>query len=213
MRELQTLKEQNKLALWEHVNACWGSGRTVKDWCKESSIGEHTYWWLRKPAGSLGPAGVSGLEVVWCLPSKFLLSLLNNYLIAFYYPVFWRIPKNLQKVLLQFFSLGLGFWARNTYGIVGFLSLPFCIIWNCMVFLFFRFVPAYKLFLCLVKLWPFQALTAVATISLIFIFHWYITPRTYCKRIFFFVDSDLYNLLWHLICGSAQYVENRTYER
>ena len=35
-RELRTLNEQNKLALWaERVKACRSSGRTVKDWCKE----------------------------------------------------------------------------------------------------------------------------------------------------------------------------------
>ena len=33
MRELQSLNEQNKLALCgERVNACRSSGRTVKDW-------------------------------------------------------------------------------------------------------------------------------------------------------------------------------------
>ena len=44
-RELQTLNEQNKLALWaKQVNACRSSGRTVKDWCKESGISEQTYF-------------------------------------------------------------------------------------------------------------------------------------------------------------------------
>ena len=44
-RELQTLNEHNKLALWaERVNACRSSGRTVKDWCKESDICEQTYY-------------------------------------------------------------------------------------------------------------------------------------------------------------------------
>lgn len=48
-RELQTLNEQKKLALWaERVNACRSSGRTVKDWCKESGIGEQTYYRWQK---------------------------------------------------------------------------------------------------------------------------------------------------------------------
>ena len=48
-RELQTLNEQNKLALWaERVNACRSSGRTVKDWCKESGICEQTYYRWQK---------------------------------------------------------------------------------------------------------------------------------------------------------------------
>ena len=54
-RELQTLNEQNKLALWaERVNACRSSGRTVKDWCKESGICEQTYyrWQKRLESGS-----------------------------------------------------------------------------------------------------------------------------------------------------------------
>ena len=48
-RELQTLNEHNKLALWaERVNACRSSGRTVKDWCKESGISEQTYYRWQK---------------------------------------------------------------------------------------------------------------------------------------------------------------------
>lgn len=48
-KELQTLNEQNKLALWaERVNACRSSGRAVKDWCKESGISEQTYYRWQK---------------------------------------------------------------------------------------------------------------------------------------------------------------------
>ena len=48
-RGLQTLNEQNKLALWaERVQACRSSGRTVKDWCKESGISEQTYYRWQK---------------------------------------------------------------------------------------------------------------------------------------------------------------------
>ena len=48
-RELQTLNEQNKVALWaERVNVCRSSGRTVKDWCKESGISEQTYYRWQK---------------------------------------------------------------------------------------------------------------------------------------------------------------------
>ena len=48
-RELQTLNEQDKLALWaERVQACRSSGRTVKDWCKERGVCEQTYYRWRK---------------------------------------------------------------------------------------------------------------------------------------------------------------------
>ena len=48
-KELQTLNEQNKVALWaERVNVCRSSGRTVKDWCKESGISEQTYYRWQK---------------------------------------------------------------------------------------------------------------------------------------------------------------------
>ena len=48
-RELQTLNEQKKLALWaERVNACRSSGRTVKDWCKERGVCEQTYYRWQK---------------------------------------------------------------------------------------------------------------------------------------------------------------------
>ena len=51
VRELQTLNEQNKLALWaERVQACRSSGRTVKDWCKESGISEQTVSVLETPS-------------------------------------------------------------------------------------------------------------------------------------------------------------------
>ena len=48
-RELQTLNEQKKLALWaERVNACRSSGRTVKDWCKERGVCEQIYYRWQK---------------------------------------------------------------------------------------------------------------------------------------------------------------------
>ena len=48
-REPQTRNEHNKLALWaKRVNACRSSGRTVKDWCKESGICEQTYYRWQK---------------------------------------------------------------------------------------------------------------------------------------------------------------------
>ena len=48
-RELQTLNEQDKLALWaERVQACRSSGRTVKDWCKENAIREQTILQMAK---------------------------------------------------------------------------------------------------------------------------------------------------------------------
>ena len=48
-RELQTLNEQKKLALWaERVNTCRSSGRTVKDWCKERGMDR-----TERPRGAL----------------------------------------------------------------------------------------------------------------------------------------------------------------
>ena len=48
-RELQTLNEQKKLALWaERVNACRSGGRTVKDWFKERGVCEQTYYRWQK---------------------------------------------------------------------------------------------------------------------------------------------------------------------
>ena len=56
-RELQTLNEQNKLALWaDRINACRSSGRTVKDWCKESGICEQTNSRTATPKSALGKA-------------------------------------------------------------------------------------------------------------------------------------------------------------
>ena len=49
-RELQTLNEQNKLALWaERISECRNSGQNVKTWCKENGICEQTYYkWQRR---------------------------------------------------------------------------------------------------------------------------------------------------------------------
>lgn len=48
-RELQSLNQQNKLAIWaERVTACRNSGLKVKDWCKENGICEQTYYKWQK---------------------------------------------------------------------------------------------------------------------------------------------------------------------
>ena len=48
-RELQTLNQQNKLAIWaERVTECRNSGLKVKDWCKENGISEQTYYRWQK---------------------------------------------------------------------------------------------------------------------------------------------------------------------
>ena len=49
-RELQTLNEQNKLALWAgRISECRSSGQNVKTWCKENGICEPTYYkWQRR---------------------------------------------------------------------------------------------------------------------------------------------------------------------
>ncbi len=42
-RELQTINQQNKLALWAgRISECRSSGQNVKDWCKENGICEQT---------------------------------------------------------------------------------------------------------------------------------------------------------------------------
>ena len=49
-RELQTINQQNKLALWTgRIWECRNSGHNVKEWCKENGICEQTYYrWQRK---------------------------------------------------------------------------------------------------------------------------------------------------------------------
>lgn len=49
-RDLQTLNGQNKLALWAgRISECRGSGRRVKDWCRENGVCEQTYYkWQRR---------------------------------------------------------------------------------------------------------------------------------------------------------------------
>ena len=49
-RELQTINQQNKLALWAgRISECRSSGQNVKVWCKENGICEQTYYkWQRK---------------------------------------------------------------------------------------------------------------------------------------------------------------------
>ena len=49
-RELQTINQQNKLALWAgRISECRSSGQNVKTWCKENGICEQTYYrWQRR---------------------------------------------------------------------------------------------------------------------------------------------------------------------
>lgn len=49
-RELQTMNQQNKLALWAgRISECRSSGQNVKVWCKENGICEQTYYkWQRR---------------------------------------------------------------------------------------------------------------------------------------------------------------------
>ena len=48
-RELQTINQQNKLALWAgRISECRSSGQNVKDWCKENGICEQTYYRWQK---------------------------------------------------------------------------------------------------------------------------------------------------------------------
>ena len=49
-RELQTINQQHKLALWAgRISECRNSGMAVKTWCKENGICEQTYYkWQRR---------------------------------------------------------------------------------------------------------------------------------------------------------------------
>ena len=48
-RELQTINQQNKLALWAgRISECRNSGQNVKVWCKENGICEQTYYRWQK---------------------------------------------------------------------------------------------------------------------------------------------------------------------
>lgn len=49
-RELQTINQQNKLALWAgRIKECRSSDQNVKEWCKENGICEQTYYrWQKK---------------------------------------------------------------------------------------------------------------------------------------------------------------------
>ena len=48
-RELQTMNQQNKLALWAgRISECRSNGQNVKVWCKENGICEQTYYRWQK---------------------------------------------------------------------------------------------------------------------------------------------------------------------
>ena len=49
-QKLQTLNQQNKLALWsERISACRDSGQSVKTWCRDNNVCEATYYkWKKK---------------------------------------------------------------------------------------------------------------------------------------------------------------------
>ena len=49
-RELRTINQQNKLALWaERISECRNSGMAVKVWCRENGVCEQTYYkWQRR---------------------------------------------------------------------------------------------------------------------------------------------------------------------
>lgn len=48
-RELQTMNQQNKLALWAgRISACRNSGQNVKAWCRENGVCEQTYYKWQK---------------------------------------------------------------------------------------------------------------------------------------------------------------------
>ena len=48
-RELQTINQQNKLALWAgRISECRNSGQNVKAWCRENGVCEQTYYKWQK---------------------------------------------------------------------------------------------------------------------------------------------------------------------
>ena len=48
-RELRTINQQNKLALWaKRISECRNSGMAVKVWCRENGVCEQTYYKWQK---------------------------------------------------------------------------------------------------------------------------------------------------------------------
>ena len=48
-RELRTMNQQNKLALWAgRISECRDSGMAVKAWCRENGVCEQTYYKWQK---------------------------------------------------------------------------------------------------------------------------------------------------------------------
>ncbi len=65
-RELQTMNQQDKLALWAgRISECRNSGQNVKDWCRENGICEQTYYRWQKRLFEMAKAqqGVQFAEV------------------------------------------------------------------------------------------------------------------------------------------------------
>lgn len=65
-RELQTMNQQEKLALWAgRISECRNSGQNVKDWCRENGICEQTYYRWQKRLFEMAKAqqGVQFAEV------------------------------------------------------------------------------------------------------------------------------------------------------
>ena len=67
-RELQTINQQNKLALWAgRISECRSSGQNVKVWCKENGICEQTYyrWQKMKAAEGITEALKASDPMTW----------------------------------------------------------------------------------------------------------------------------------------------------
>lgn len=48
-KELQTLNDENRLALWAgRITECRNSGQSAKSWCRENGICEQTYYRWQK---------------------------------------------------------------------------------------------------------------------------------------------------------------------
>ena len=161
-------------------------------YCLEGSCSiQLSYWRISNGAGDGNRTRVSSLEG-WCstielhprkpLPERFSFDILTWF----------------SRFVKTFFSVSSAFRYIAYFPESDGKNLPVCHE-RAMLFLFFRFVPAYKRFFCLFELCPFQMLPAAAAISLIFIFHWRITPWTYGKCIFILVNSNFCNAHWHSI--------------
>lgn len=86
-RELQTMNQQNKLAMWaERISACKDSGQSVKVWCQGHGIGKDTFCkWQKELFEIASTQQQSGfVEVTPMVQESFDLDSFSSTLFLFY---------------------------------------------------------------------------------------------------------------------------------